>query len=78
MNKELPDTTGESLCFITIGYAVEAFVDGERIYTFGSSLDGDDVWGVKTHIIQNSRRHRTAENCKLVVCDQSSREYRGV
>ncbi|MHB8125277.1 MAG: sensor histidine kinase [Desulfitobacteriaceae bacterium] len=50
--KKLPDTAGKSLCFITIGYAVEAFVDGGSIYTFGSSLDGEDVWGVKTHIFK--------------------------
>ncbi len=50
--KKLPATVGKSLCFITIGYAVEAFIDGKKFYTFGSFLNGDDVWGVKTHIFK--------------------------
>lgn len=50
--KNLPDTTDKSLCFITIGYTVEAFIDEKSIYTFGSSLEGEDVWGVKAHIFR--------------------------
>lgn len=52
LTKLLPQTSGKSLCFTTIGYTVEAFIDGGRIYTFGSSPDGYDVWGTKTHIIK--------------------------
>lgn len=48
----LPETSGESLCFTTIGYTVIAFVDGRHIYSFGSSPDGNDVWGAKVHIIR--------------------------
>lgn len=50
--KKLPATVDKSLCFVTIGYRVEAFVDGKGIYTFGSSLDSKEVWGVKTHIFK--------------------------
>lgn len=50
--KKLPATLDKSICFVTIGYRVEAFVDGKGIYTFGSSLDSKEVWGVKTHIFK--------------------------
>lgn len=50
--KVLPATSGESICFTTIGYIVKAFINGQSIYSFGSSPDGSDVWGVKTHIIK--------------------------
>jgi signal transduction histidine kinase len=50
--KKLPYTVEKSLCFITIGYAVEVFIDGRSIYTFGSSFGGKDVSGVKTHIFK--------------------------
>lgn len=52
LTKLLPQTSGKSVCFTTIGYTVEAFIDGQRIYTFGSSPNGYDVWGTKTHIIK--------------------------
>lgn len=52
LTKPLPATAGESLCFTTIGYIVEAFVDGRSIYSFGSSPDGNDVWGAKTHVVK--------------------------
>lgn len=52
LTKLLPETSGRSTSFTTIGYTVEAFIDGRSIYSFGSSPDGNDVWGVKTHIIK--------------------------
>ena len=52
LTKLLPETSGKSICFTTIGYIVEAFIDGQRIYTFGSSPNGYDVWGTKTHIVK--------------------------
>lgn len=52
LTKKLPDTADKSMCFATIGYAVEAFIDGKGFYTFGSSLDSNEVWGVKTHIFK--------------------------
>lgn len=50
--KKLPATVDKSICFVTIGYRMEAFVDDKGIYTFGSSLDSKEVWGVKTHIFK--------------------------
>ncbi len=50
--KKLPATVDKSICFVTIGYRVEAFIDGKEVYTFGSSLDSKEVWGVKTHIFK--------------------------
>ncbi|MHB1042488.1 MAG: sensor histidine kinase [Eubacteriales bacterium] len=52
LTKKLPDTADKSMCFVTIGYAVEAFIEGKGFYTFGSSLNSNEVWGVKTHIFK--------------------------
>jgi len=52
LTKFLSDTSQQSICFTTIGYTVKAFIDERSIYSFGSSPDGNDVWGVKTHIIK--------------------------
>ncbi|MHB1404647.1 MAG: sensor histidine kinase [Desulfitobacteriaceae bacterium] len=52
LSKRLPATVNQSLCFVTIGYRVEAFVDNQSFYTFGSSLDSKAVWGVKTHLFK--------------------------
>jgi len=52
LTKILPNTAEQNICFVTIGYRVEALVDGKEIYTFGSSLDSAEVWGVKTHIFK--------------------------
>ena len=46
----LPATNNKSFSFVAIGYVVEAYVDGESVYAFGSALDNWDVWGVKTHL----------------------------
>lgn len=46
----LPATNNKSFSFVAIGYVVEAFVDGESVYAFGSAAEGWDVWGVKTHL----------------------------
>ena len=51
LEKTLPATSGESLCFTTIGYTVEAWLDNEPLYRFGTAPDGYDVWGTKTHVI---------------------------
>lgn len=50
LTHDLPETVNKSLGFVTIGYQVQAFVDDNPVYSFGSSLDGQDTWGVKTHI----------------------------
>jgi len=52
LTKNLPATVDQSLCLVTIGYKVEAFVDNHVIYTFGASLDSEAVWGVKTHLFK--------------------------
>jgi signal transduction histidine kinase len=52
LTKMLPGTAEQSICFVTIGYRVEAFIDGKNIYAFGSSLNSDEVWGVKTHLFK--------------------------
>ena len=52
LSKNLPATIDQSLCFVTIGYKVEAFVDTQGIYTFGSSIDSKAVKGVKTHLFK--------------------------
>ena len=52
LTKHLPATDRDSMCFTTVGYTVKAYLDGNKIYSFGSSPDGSDVWGVKTHIIK--------------------------
>lgn len=52
LTKMLPSTAEQSICFVTIGYRVEAFIDGKNIYAFGSSLDSNEVWGVKTHLFK--------------------------
>lgn len=52
LTKTLPETWGKSISFTTIGYRVDVFIDEQSIYSFGSSPDGNDVWGVKTHIIK--------------------------
>lgn len=52
LTKKLPDTVEKSLCFVTIGYGVEAFIDGKDFYTFGPALNSREVWGVKTHLFK--------------------------
>jgi hypothetical protein len=52
LTKNLPATVDQRLCFVTIGYKVEALVNNHVIYTFGSSLDSEAVWGVKTHLFK--------------------------
>ncbi len=52
LSKMLPATHEQSLCFITIGYEVQVFINGSSVYTFGSSLNSPEVWGVKTHIFK--------------------------
>ena len=50
MTTVLPTTDYRSLSFVTIGYRVNAFVDGMAVYAFGSAPDSTEVWGVKTHL----------------------------
>lgn len=50
MTTVLPAADNKSLGFVTIGYQVEAYAGGERVYTFGSADDSAEVWGVKTHL----------------------------
>ena len=52
LSKKLPATVDQSLCFVTIGYRVEAFVGDQVIYTFGSFLGSKEVWCVKTHLFK--------------------------
>ena len=52
LTKALPDTADQNICFVTIGYQVEAFIDGQSIYAFGPSLDSAEVWGVMPHLFK--------------------------
>ncbi|MEN6327240.1 MAG: GHKL domain-containing protein [Syntrophomonas sp.] len=52
LSKTLPATHEQSLCFISIGYAVQVFINGSSVYTFDSSLNSPAVWGVKTHLFK--------------------------
>ncbi|ACV63157.1 signal transduction histidine kinase regulating citrate/malate metabolism [Desulfofarcimen acetoxidans DSM 771] len=52
LTKTLPATVDQSVCFVTIGYRVAAFVNDQDIYTFNPPLDSKEVRGVKTHILK--------------------------
>jgi hypothetical protein len=49
---QLPRSEGQSLCFVTIGYQVEATVDGIPFYQFGANRRGQERWGVATHLFE--------------------------
>lgn len=51
MTRLLPATQGDTVCFVSIGYQIEASLDNKVIYRFGDNLRGKDVWGVQTHFI---------------------------
>lgn len=49
---QLPRSKQHSLCFVTIGYQVEASVDGTSVYQFGTNGKGQERWGVATHLFE--------------------------
>lgn len=49
ITKLIPGTNKKSICFATIGYTVEGYMDNKNIYTFASSLNSHEVWGLKVH-----------------------------
>lgn len=52
LTKLMPDTNKQNICFATIGYKVEAYMDNQKIYTFGSSLNSHEIWGLKVHVFR--------------------------